>query len=251
MLVSVGLRLDQSPQIFLMRQHRVCRLLSSEQYLRPMTREEFRAMVREEVQSILKEEFRNMLKRELKAPEDHPDRYGRTWEHGEPEYLSRRRELNRDLHYLESIEQSLDDLKEFIVRVEGYVRSVSKSVDNVADAMWPGHKRQWLGNITRPDTLLAYLKKERHAIRSDEDKKYKDIRLSNFDKAIEYFKDDPKELIDWIKHWSMCPYPERPWSGEPYVDLGPDTPAVNAPWFHESNDPPESDPEWWEPNPDE
>ena len=182
-----------------------------------MTREEFRAMVREEVQSILKAELHTMLNGVLRVPEDKPWSYRDNGDWlGDWRYRDARRELVLHLPYFNSVEDSLQKLHDRIEDVEHHV-------DFVADAVWPDYPHK----NTRPDRLAAIINKMKG--KCSEDPNYEYQRLVNIDKAIEHFKDDAIGLGYWLHSWSMCPYPERPWSGEPYVDLGPDTPEINRP----------------------
>ena len=194
-----------------------------------MTREEFRAMVREEVQSILKEEFRNILNRELRVPEHHPIEGGHVYEPGDDHYRSYRDELNDGLHYCQSLEASFNELHKEIqdrsTHLFQRIHRTQQNLENVANAIWPGHGPQHTRNITRPDKVLELVNEKKNECLGDPN--YKDIRLSNIEKAVEHFKDDVEGLVYWLHYWSMCPYPERPWSGEPYVDLGEETPDIN------------------------
>ena len=196
-----------------------------------MTREEFRLMIREELRVLLKEEFREMLNAELKTPEHNPNEVDDIYQHGDErkEFWQARESLNQDLHYFRSIEKDFVALDKRISRVSKSltvsIDALFKRVHNVADAIWPGHDPQHDECITRPDTVLGVIKEYQSDCFGDPN--YKEIRLSNIKKAVEYFQDDVGQLLFWLEYWSMCPYPERPWSGEEYVDLGEDTPERN------------------------
>ena len=170
-----------------------------------------------------------MLDRELKAPEHHPTEGGWFHEPGTHQYRSYRQELNGDLAYFNSIERSFEELDQENRRVTqslfDRLHRTQQNLENVANAMWPGHRVQHTRNITRPDKVLELVNEKKSECGRDPN--YKDIRLSNIEKAVEHFKDDVEGLVYWLHYWSMCPYPERPWSGEDYVDLGEDTPDIN------------------------
>lgn len=203
-----------------------------------MTREELRLIIREELRVLLKEEFREMLNAELRAPEFNPNEVDDIYQHGDERklYWQARESMNQDLHYFRSLEKDFVALDKRINRLGKSITvpidTLFKMVNNVADAIWPGHGPQDDVCITRPDTVLGVIKEyQRNCF---DDPIYKDIRLSNIEKAVEYFQDDVGELLHWLDFWSMCPYPERPWSGEAYVDLGEDTPDRNqSPFLRE------------------
>ena len=195
-----------------------------------MTKEEFRAMLRVELKSILKEEFRNMLNTELRVPENEPpDEHGYTLEHGDDAYRDTRKWLTQGLHYFQSIEQDLEAIDkkiEDVWQILGHqAQELREGLNNVADAMWPGHEHQdqGNGNVSRPDLVLGRIRElERDCLC---DRNYKDIRLSNIKKAVQHFKYDVDGLVDWLNYWSMCPYPEKPWVRPRYYgDPGEDRP---------------------------
>ena len=170
-----------------------------------MTKEELRAMIRVELQSILKEEFRNMLNAELK---------------GEKTYGVKAGDIGETFWFLKY------------------------KVHNIAEALWELHKeRPW--DLTTEQLYLATRTDEVRRCISEayadcrDDPKYSDIREFNIDAALEHFKHDDGGLMSWLRNWSMHPYPEVPWSGEHYVDLGDKTPLRNRPiwWSVDSPNP--------------